>query len=195
MRRALAAIGPKANAHRRSVNWEEPMNKHHESACFVAAGIFLLVSAPCHAETGTVDIVLAAIANVHTVQMADTTVTARGGNGTITFVRSSGAPFVEGTSATVQYVSFSKKTPSGFELEADAVATFSSEDTLLLLFKRQSGDTAAGTSGEGTLHLTGGSGRFAGVSGQCKYKVDNLAGNWNVTIAKCEWVYAFPYRC
>jgi hypothetical protein len=79
-------------------------------------------------------------------------------------------------------------------LEADGVATFSSEDTLLLLFKRQSGDLAAGTSGEGTLHLAGGSGRFAGVNGQCKYKVDNLPGNWNVTIAKCEWNYSFPYR-
>ena len=41
--------------------------------------------------------------------------------------------------------------------------------TLQLLFKRRSGDLAAGTSGEGVLHLTGGAGRFAGVSGECKY--------------------------
>jgi hypothetical protein len=170
------------------------MNKNYPFACLVAAGLLSLGSAPCRAETGTADIVLAAISNVYTVQMADTTVTARGGNGTVTVVRSSGAPFVEGASATVQYASFSKKTPSGFELEADGVATFSSEDTLLLLFKRQSGDLAAGTSGEGTLYLTGGSGHFAGVDGQCKYKVDNLPGNWNVTIAKCEWIYSFPYR-
>ena len=170
------------------------MGKNYEFVYFAAAGLLSLVSAPCHAESGTVDIVLAAVSNVYAVQMADTTVTARGGNGTVTFVRSSGAPFVEGASATVQYASFSKKTPSGFELEADGVATFSSEDTLLLLFKRQSGDLAAGTSGEGTLHLTGGSGRFAGVNGQCTYKVDNLPGNWNVTIAKCEWIYSFPYR-
>jgi hypothetical protein len=170
------------------------MKKNREFLCLIAAGLFSLVSAPCRAESGTVDIVLAAISNVYAVEMADTTVTARGGNGTITFVRSSGAPFVEGASATVQYASFSKKTPSGFELEADGVATFSSEDTLLLLFKRQSGDLAAGTSGEGTLRLMGGSGHFAGVDGQCKYKVDNLPGNWNVTIAKCEWTYSFPYR-
>jgi hypothetical protein len=170
------------------------MKKNHELVCFVAAGLLSLASAPGHAESGTVDIVLAGSSNVYAVQMADTTVTARGGHGTVTFVRSSGAPFVEGASATVQYASFSKKTPSGFELEADGVATFSSEDTLLLLFKRQSGDLAAGTSGEGTLHLMGGTGHFAGVSGQCTYKVDNLPGNWNVTIAKCEWNYSFPYR-
>jgi len=35
---------------------------------------------------------------------------------------------------------------------------------------------------------------FAGVNGQCKYKVENLPGNWIVTIAKCEWIYSFPYR-
>lgn len=170
------------------------MKNNHEFVRFIAAGLFLLVSAPCYAERGTVDIVLATISNVYAVQMADTTVTARGGNGTVTFVRSSGAPFVEGASATVQYADFSKKTPSGFELESDAVATFSSEDTLLLLFTRQSGDLAAGTSGEGTLRLMGGSGHFAGVNGQCNYKVDNLPGNWNVIIAKCEWLYSFPYR-
>ena len=170
------------------------MKKKNAFVCFAASGLLSLVSPPCHAESGTVDIVLAASSNVYAVQMADTTVTARGGNGTVTFVRSSGAPFVEGASATVEYASFSKKTLSGFELEADAVATFSSEDTLLLLFKRESGDLAAGTSGEGTLYLAGGSGRFAGVDGQCKYKVDNLPGNWNVTIAKCEWIYSFPYR-
>jgi hypothetical protein len=169
------------------------MKKTHELVCFIAAGLLSLVSAPGYAESGTVDIVLAGISNVYAVQMADTTVTARGGNGTVTFVRSSGAPFVEGASATVQYASFSKKTPSGFELEARCCDILI-EDTLLLLFKRQSGDLAAGTSGEGTLHLMGGTGHFAGVSGQCTYKVDNLPGNWNVTIAKCEWNYSFPYR-
>jgi len=163
-------------------------------ACLSVSACMSLGSVQCYADRGEVDIVLAAVSNVYSVQMEDTTVTARGGNGTITFVHSSGAPFVEGSSATVQYASFSRKTPSGFELEADGVATFISGDTLLLIFKRRSGDLAAGTSGEGTLHLAGGSGRFAGVSGECTYKVDNLPANWNVTIAKCEWNYSFPYR-
>jgi hypothetical protein len=167
------------------------MKKNHEFVSFVAAGLFSLVSAPGHAESGTVDLVLSAISNVYAVQMGDTTVTARGGNGTVTFIHSSGRPFVEGASGTVQYASFSKKTPSGLELEADGVAAFSPEDTLLLLFERRSDDP--GTSGEGALRLTGGSGNFAGVNGQCKYKMDDLPGNWNV-VAKCQWLYSFPYR-
>ena len=167
------------------------MKKKNGFVCFAAAGLCSLVSVPVHAESGTVDIVLSAISNVYAVQMGDTIITASGGNGTLTFIHSSGRPFVEGATATVQYASFSKKTPSGLELEADGVATFSSEDTLLLLFERRSDDL--GTSGEGTLHLTGGSGRFAGVNGQCRYKMDNLPGDWNV-IAKCKWLYSFPYR-
>jgi hypothetical protein len=51
----------------------------------------------------------------------------------------------------------------------------------------------SGTSGEGTLRLTGGSRRFAGVNGQCKYKTDDLPGDWNI-IANCQWLYSFPYR-
>lgn len=167
------------------------MKKNHEFACFAAAGLFSLVSAPGHADSGTVDIVLSATSNVYAVQMGDTTVTARGGNGTLTFIHSSGRPFVEGVSGTVRYASFSKNTPSGLELEADGVAEFSPEDTLLLLFERRSDDT--GTSGEGALRLMGGSGHFAGINGQCKYRMDNFPGDWNV-IAKCEWLYSFPYR-
>jgi hypothetical protein len=168
------------------------MKKNNEFGWFVAAGLLTLVSAPCHAASGTVDFSVSANSNVYAIEIGDTTVTARGGNGTVTIIHSSGRPFVEGASATVQYASFSKKTPSGLELEADAVATFSSEDTLLMHFVRRPADP--GTSGEGTLHLTGGSGRFAGVSGQCKFKMDDLPSEWNVTVAKCQWLYSFPYR-
>ena len=152
-----------------------------------SSAMTLLMPTASFADSGTFDFLGSAVAVPTSVQMGDTTVTARGGNGTLTFIRSSGGPFTEGASGNIQVATFSKKSPTGFELEADVVATFSAEDTLLLLFKRRTGDLAAGTSGEGSLQLTGGTGRFAGVTGQCKYKVDNLAANWNVTLAKCQW--------
>ena len=160
-------------------------------AHIIAAGLGALVPLVGHAESGTVDIVLSAKANVYAIQMGDTLVTASGGDGTLTFVRSSGRPFVEGASAPLRYASFSKDTPSGLDLEADGVATFSEDDTLLLLFERKSSDP--GASGEGELHLTGGTGRFAGISGQCKYKAHEVPGDWNV-VANCEWLFSFPYR-
>jgi hypothetical protein len=131
--------------------------------------------------------------NAYAVQMEDTTVTARGGNGTATLLHSSGGPFVDEVAATVQFASFSKKTISGLELEAHGVATFSAEDTLLL-FERRSGDRAVGVSSEGSFELTSGTGRFNGVSGHCNYKIDDDSGDWNFTLAKCQWIYTFPYR-
>jgi hypothetical protein len=156
----------------------------------VSAGsvaVSLLVPVASHAESGTVDVLVSTVSVLTSVPMGDTTVTARSGSGTITFIRSSGGPFVEGASGAAQFASFSKKSPTAFDLEADGLATFSSEDTLMLLFKRRTGDLAAGTAAEGTLQLMGGTGRFAGIDGQCKYKVENLSGNWQVTTGKCQW--------
>jgi hypothetical protein len=153
----------------------------------LATAVILLAPATSRAESGSVELLISTTSVLASVQLGDTTVTSRSGSGTITFIKSSGGPFAEGASGTAQFASFSKKSPTGFELEADGVVTFPSEDILLLLFKRRTGDLAAGSSGEGTLQLTGQAGRFAGVSGQCKYRVDNLAGNWQVTIAKCQW--------
>jgi hypothetical protein len=166
-------------------NLEEAMNAIRTFVFAVA--VALLAPTPSRAESGSVELLASTTSVLTSVQFGDTAVTSRGGSGIITFIKSSGGPFAEGASGTAQFVSFSKKSPAGLELEADGVATFSSEDILLLLFKRRTGDLAAGSSGEGTLQLTGQAGRFAGVSGQCKYKVDNLAGNWQVTIAKCQW--------
>jgi hypothetical protein len=168
------------------------MKKNNAFWYFVAAALVCLTPAPVHAQSGTMDLILSAAANVYAVQMGDTTVMAEGGNGTVAIVHSSGRPFVEGARATLQFAGFSKQTPSGLDLEADALATFAPDDTLLLLFTHRSGDP--GPPDEGTVELAGGSGRFAGVSGQCKYRMDDRPGEWHVTIAKCPWLYSFPYR-
>ena len=163
------------------------MKTIHKLIAIGTVAVCLIAPMSSHAESGTVDVLVSTVSVVTSVPMGDTTVTSRSGAGTITFSKSSGDPFVEGASGTAQFASFSKKSAAGFELEADGLATFSSEDTLLLLFKRKTGELAAGTSGEGTLQFIGGTGRFAGINGQCKYKVENLSGNWQVTTGKCQW--------
>ena len=168
------------------------MKKNNACVCFVVAELCCLVSVPGHAEGGTVDLVLSTTSTEHVVQMGESTVTASGGNGKLAFRHSSGRPFDEGASATVQWAGFSKTMPSGLEREVDGVATFSPEDSLLLVFQRRSDDP--GTSGEGNLQFTGGTGRFAGISGECRYKMDHLPDNRDITVAKCQWVYSFPYR-
>ncbi len=164
------------------------MNKRNRFACLVAAGHCSLSPLACHAGSGTVELRLAASMNAYAVEMGESTVTATVGKGKVTFSRSSGAPFSNSDVGTVELVGFSKTQPSGLELEADGVATFSGEDTLLLLFQRTADDL--GTSGEGNLLLAGGTGRFVGVDGHCRYFTDPA----NVTVATCEWVQSYPYR-
>ena len=159
---------------------------------FMAAVLGLFVPVAGQAASGTVEVVLSSNLNVYAVQMGESIVTATGGKGKLTFAHSTGRPFVDGASATVELASFSKTTPSGLELEADGLATFSEEDTLLLLFERRSDDL--GTSDEGNLSLAGGTGQFAGITGQCRYKMENRADDANLTTANCRWVYQFPYR-
>lgn len=161
-------------------------NKNRCKHLLVAGLCFLPLSS--HAGSGTVELHLAATLNMHAVEMGESTVTVSEGKGRLTFRHSSGLPFVDGESGTVRYVGFSKTQPSGLELEADGVATFSEEDTLLLVFLRTPDDP--GTSGEGNLQLAGGTGRFVGMGGQCRYAEDEA----HVTIANCEWVQSFPYR-
>jgi hypothetical protein len=159
----------------------------------IATGFFLLIPA-CHAENGTVELIFAGNANVYSVEMEDTTVSARGGTGTFRFLRSSGAPVAGNERGSLQYVSFSKKSSIGFQLESDGVATFSAEDTLFFVLNQHSADVGAGRPGEGTLQLTGGTGRFSGIKGQCRYAAEELPESSNVTKAQCDWSYSFPYR-
>ncbi|MEO8157875.1 MAG: hypothetical protein ABI648_08765 [Betaproteobacteria bacterium] len=168
------------------------MNPEKRLLRLAVAGVCVLAAASVHAASGTVDLVLDAKAKTYAVQMDESTVTASAGNGTLVFSHSSGRPFVDDESAVVEYVGFSRTTPSGLELEADGVATFSAEDTLLLVFRRGSDDS--GTSGEGNLQFTGGTGRFAGIAAQCRYRTDHAADDREVTVARCQWVYSFPYR-
>ena len=163
------------------------MKKNQTWISFASAALCLIAPVSSHAENGTMDFLASFVANYAKSEFGDTTVTAGGSSGTITVTKSNGAPFVEGTSGLIQCIVFAKKSPAGMDLEADCPATFSSDDTLLMVSKRKSGDVVAGSSGEGTSQIVGGTGRFAGMSGQCKYKVDYLAGNRVVSINRCQW--------
>jgi hypothetical protein len=84
-------------------------------------------------------------------------------------------------------VSFSKKTASTFDLEADSSIVFSPQDSLSFIFKRKVGDIVEGASGTGVQQILNGTGRFAGISGECTYKTQVLSGNWVVTHSACKW--------
>lgn len=154
-----------------------------------AAALSLCLAAPLTslAESGTVDFLSSGVTTVSNVPMGATTVTSRNGIGTVTVTKSSGGPFTQDASATQQCVSFSKKTASTFDLEAHCNIVFSPQDSLSFIFKRKVGDVVEGSSGSGVQQILNGTGRFAGVSGECTYKTQTLTANWVVTHSICKW--------
>lgn len=154
------------------------------SGSFVAC---LVVPMPGHAETGTMEAINSLVPNYSKLEFGDSTLTAGGSSGTITVTKSSGSPFVEGMSGLVQCIVYAKKSPAGLDLDASCTISFSPEDKLFWVAKRRSGDVVVGASGEGAIQTAGGTGRFAGMSGQCTYKIDLLEGNHVVTMNKCQW--------
>lgn len=121
------------------------------------------------------------------IDTGGTVVTAGGARGTVTWLRSSGAPFTAGESGLVQCVVWSRKTASAFELEAHCVAPMNERDKISFEFHRRTGDVAGGTTGDGVQRLAGGAGRFAGIAGECSYPVTNLSADRNVTLSRCTW--------
>jgi hypothetical protein len=147
----------------------------------------LIVPSLARAGSGTAELLLSGVRSLTVVDMGDMNVTAGGASGTLTIVRGSAEPFSGNVSGAVQCVIFAKKSSGGFDLEADCAASFSPEDKLFLVFKRKTGDLAAGTAAEGIEQIAGGTGKFAGVSGECRYVVENFPANWSVTTSKCQW--------
>lgn len=150
------------------------------AACFAAPEISM-------AESGTYESVTSLVTNYIKSERGDETIVGGSSSGTTTFTKSSGGAFSEGSSSLFECIIFARRSSSGMDLEAPCTQTDPSGDKLFSLAKRKKGDVTAGTSAEGTSELTGGTGKFAGLTGKCTYKVDYLTGNRLVSIAKCQW--------
>ena len=155
----------------------------------LASASFLSVSQQvARADSGTFEALNSGQGNSHQIERGSgETVTGGSFAGTFTVLKSSGEPFAEGSSAPVDCVFLAKKSATAFDLESQCSIPYSSEDKLFGVFKRKSGDMAAGTGGEGRFELLGGTGKCNGIHGVCPYKTGYLPGNRVVTNMQCQW--------
>jgi hypothetical protein len=65
--------------------------------------------------------------------------------------------------------------------------SYSAEDKLFGVFRRKSGDIAAGTGGEGRFEMLGGTGKFSNIRGACSYKAAYFADSRNAMRMQCHW--------
>jgi len=139
------------------------------------------------ADSGTYESVISLVTSYTTSESADATITGGSSSGTQTITKSSGGPFVEGSSGLYGCIIYAKKTSAGMELEAPCQGTDSSGDKMFATARRKVGDVNPGGGGTGRSEIQGGTGRYAGMTGSCTYKVDYLTGNRLVSVSKCQW--------
>jgi hypothetical protein len=155
----------------------------------LAVGLMVLLPAQFSiaGETGTYVQVVSLSTNYTKSERGSETVIGGASSGTVTTVQSSGGPFIEGSSGLFECILFAKRSAAGMNLEAPCVSTDTSGDKVFSVAKRSAGDVDAGSGAEGKSELLGGTGKYAGLTGSCTYKVDFLPGNRLVTISKCRW--------
>lgn len=138
-------------------------------------------------ESGSFSIIESAIHDYTVLEFAGQTITGGPLEGTATVVESSGGPFAEGGNFRATCLAYAKKSDVGIDLEAPCAFTDSDGDTWYVMAKRQAGDVTVGSGGQGSQRLVGGTGKYAGVTGNCPYTTSYLPDNWLVSVSACEW--------
>jgi hypothetical protein len=151
-----------------------------------ASAIAIVTSATSGwADNGSFETVASFTTNYTKLEQGEQVVTGGSIHGSVAVVRSSGGAFAEGTNCVLDCIVFAKKSDSGLELEAPCVNTDPSGDKLFYVSRRKAGDLTVG--GEGIQELKGGTGKYAGLSGSCRFRTEYLPGNQAVTRQQCQW--------
>ncbi len=148
----------------------------------------LACAAPAAAgESGSFTFIESAVHGYTVLEHAGQTVTAGPLQGTGSVVASSGGPFVAGSHYRAVCLVYAGKSEAGIDLEAPCTFTDADGDAWYGLAQRQAGDVAVGGGGQGSQRILGGTGKYAGVTGDCPYETAYLPDNWTVSTASCQW--------
>ena len=157
------------------------------AALIAGAGVLGAAHIATAEESGDIRIIRTYVQDYTTIEHGDTSYTGGPLEGSVTILRSSGGPFVEGTHERITCVVFAKSTEAGIDLDAPCTMTAPSGDTWYTHSKRRAGDVVTGGGGPGTMEILGGTGVYAGISGSCTYDVGYMPDNWVAMIADCTW--------
>ena len=162
----------------------------------IGAVLFTVVGTLCatqttvadhHVKNGTYEFVLSAITDFTAVKQLEHVVRAGTLNGTVTIIKSSGGPFKVGSSSILSGLLYLKKSAAGIDLESPGAITDPSGDTWYSVARRSVGDQAVGGGGAGLQEISGGTGKYEGITGTCEYTVDYLPDSRLVTRSNCQW--------
>ena len=156
-------------------------------ALVAAAGVLCAMSAAADSESGSLTIVASGTAHYTTLEHAGRTVTGGPLGGAAAVAESSGGLFSENDNFHFACIVYSRQSAEGIDLEAPCTYTDASGDSWYVMAIRHAGDVEAGGGGPGNMDIMGGTGKFAGIAGNCSYQVDYMPGDRFVTRNLCEW--------
>ena len=158
----------------------------------VVAVLVLSSSVACAAplaagESGEFVFLVSVVHDYTVLEHAGQTITGGPLEGTGAVVESSGAPFAEGANYRATCLVYAKKSDAGIDLEAPCAFTDADGDSWYAMAERRAGDVEVGGGGQGNQRIVGGTGKYAGVAGNCPYTTGYLPDNWLVSTSACEW--------
>ena len=157
--------------------------------CALALCVFCASAPPLAlaGESGSFELIEVHLHDYARLEHPGQTVTGGPLRGAATIIASSGAPFADGANFGAECVVYAKRSEAGIDLESACTLIGPSGDRLYLLAQRRRGDIEAGGGGQGNQRIVGGTGTYAGISGDCPYTTGYLPDNWLVTRATCMW--------
>ena len=157
------------------------------AAAFTAATSVACAAPLAAGESGGFEVLTSYVHGYASVDYAGQTIKGGPLDGTGTVIETSGGPFAEGANYRVRCVVYSKKTEAGLDLEAPCAFTDTGGDTWYAMSKRRAGDVETGGGGSGGQEIEGGTGKYADITGTCRYTTSYLPDGWLVSRRSCEW--------
>ncbi len=154
---------------------------------FAAAGFVFEARTVAAGESGTFRMLVSGITDYTTIDHAGAKITGGDLTGTVSVIRSSGGAFPEGTSYVTTCVVYAEISETATDLRGACTMTDASGDSWYALPTRKAGGIEDGGGGKGRWELSGGPGKYAGISGSCPYETKYLPGNYLISMTECSW--------
>ena len=138
-------------------------------------------------ESGTFSFLARLTSSFFHIEELDGTTTGGRLSGTMSITQTSGSPF-EIDDHYVDCIVFIKKRKDSKDIQGETpclVQHPKTGDKMYTQSTRNVGDLKTG--GPGKTYITGGTGRYEGIVGECDYKVNYLNPSLSVTRADCTW--------
>ena len=162
------------------------MKNSSKIASAAAAGVICAAQIAVAGESGSFDLMESYVHDYTVMEHAGTTITSGPLRGTATIVRSSASPFAQGSHHNATCLVYARESAAGVDLEVPCIFTDSLGDKWYMLVK-ESADHAADSGGKGNQRIVGGTGKYAGVTGNCPYELGDLPDKWLVATSTCTW--------